>query len=235
MRGAIMFGVPNRRRTAAILGSWLGAIALLLAAALAVHGEDKKQDTKPDDPRTAAALAAWDRIVTVLQHPRCMNCHQENVPLQGDERRIHIPLVVRGHTDEKGVGSGVDAMRCSNCHNATGNNETSGTPGAVNEAWGLAPISMQWQGQPSVKLCDMLGKWARGGGNLMEHMDTNLVKWGWDPIHNPPWDPDRDQKNDPKPDPDREPGSKRTPIPMTHSEFMKLLNTWVVGGMACPE
>jgi hypothetical protein len=237
-----MFGVPSRRRAAANLISWAGAIVVLLAAALSVHGQENKQDTKPDDSRRAAALAAWDRIVTVLQHPRCMNCHQDNVPRQGDERRIHIPLVVRGPKDgEEGAGEGVGAMRCRNCHNVSGNNETSGTPGGGNdtdERWRLAPLSMMWQGLSSAKLCETLQNQDLNahmdGRKLIDHMSSPLVMWGWDPIHNPPWDPDRDQKNDPKPDPNQEPASNRTPIPMPHSEFIKLMNTWVDSGMFCP-
>ncbi|HTP44063.1 MAG TPA: hypothetical protein VMJ13_05835, partial [Candidatus Acidoferrum sp.] len=89
-----------------------------------------------------ASLAAWDQIVTVLQNPRCLNCHQLNSPLQGDERRVHIPRVVRG-PDNHGVG----AMRCGNCHNDMGNNPTSGTPGGLH--WQLAPVSMLWQGLSS--------------------------------------------------------------------------------------
>jgi hypothetical protein len=220
-----MFGVPNRRRTAANLGSLAGAIAVLLAAALAVHGQENKQDnkqaTKPDESRKAAALAAWNRIVTVLQHPRCMNCHQENVPLQGDERRIHIPLVVRGHTDkESGAGLGFDAMRCSNCHNATGNNETSGTPGAINKAWSLAPsapINMVWQGLSSHDLCDRfkaasLERFKKPPPDLIEHMQVeSLVTWAWHP------------------------GGERTPIPMPHDEFVDQVRIWVNYGMICPD
>jgi hypothetical protein len=209
-----MFGVPSRRRTAANLGSWAGAIAVLLAAALAVHGQENKQDNAPSVSKPDAARAAWARIVMVLQHPRCMNCHQDNVPLQGDERRIHIPLVVRGHTNDKGVGLGVDAMRCGNCHNATGNNETSGTPGAVGEPWGLAPISMRWQGRSSAYLCDMLKDRTRNGNrdgpSLILHMSTPVVMWAWVP------------------------GGDRTPVPMPHEEFVKQMEIWVAGDMACP-
>src|SRR3954468_24559223 len=37
------------------------------------------------------SLAAWGKISVVLTHPRCLNCHQLNTPLQGDTRRIHFP------------------------------------------------------------------------------------------------------------------------------------------------
>jgi hypothetical protein len=213
-----MFGVQSRRRTAALLGSWAGAIAVLLAAALSVHGADNKQDTKPDESQKAAALAAWDRIVTVLQHPRCMNCHQENVPLQGDERRIHIPLVVRGPKDgEEGAGEGVSAMRCRNCHNVSGNNETSGTPGGGDtgkERWRLAPSSMTWQDLSSAKLCGALSNQDSNdhmnGDQLIIHMSSPLVMWGWDP------------------------GGDRTAVPMPHNEFIEQMRIWVAGKMACP-
>jgi hypothetical protein len=220
-----MFGVPKRRRTAANLGSWVGAIVVLLAVALSVHGQENKQAAKLDDPRKAAALAAWDRIVTVLQHPRCMNCHQENVPLQGDERRIHIPLVVRGRMPEKGPcddrGLGVDGMHCTNCHNGSGNNETSGVPGGGNGVWSLAPERMKWQGLSSKEICDKLTNPEstrdpltckfRTGADLIDHMEREpLVRWAWTP------------------------GGDRTPVPMPREEFVKQMEIWVAGDMACP-
>jgi hypothetical protein len=146
-----MAGLPSRRRAGATMfASLAGATAVLLTAALSAHG----QANTPSDPEKSKALAAWDDIVTVLRHPRCLNCHQENVPLQGDERRIHIPLVVRGPENGEYKSQGVSAMRCRNCHNVSGNNETSGTPGA--EGWGLAPRTMTWQGLSSAKLCEII-------------------------------------------------------------------------------
>jgi hypothetical protein len=66
-------------------------------------------------------LAAWDKIAAVLQHPRCLNCHQLETPLRGDSRSPHIPRVVRGPDDH-----GASAMRCTNCHSLNANNTTSG-------------------------------------------------------------------------------------------------------------
>lgn len=129
----------------------------------------------------AESAAAWEKIATVLQHPRCLNGHQLNAPLQGDTRRPHILRVVRG-TDDHGVG----AMRCGNCHNAMGNNPTSRTPGAPH--WALAPVAMVWQGLPTGELCRMLKDPARDGKRspeaLIEHMERDpLVGWGWNPGH----------------------------------------------------
>ncbi|MBR0937876.1 hypothetical protein [Bradyrhizobium jicamae] len=185
----------------------LSAGAVLLATWLTLHA----QQGTIDRSGAPAALAAWDHIAGVLQHPRCLNCHQENVPLQGDMRRVHIPLVVRG-PDNHGVG----AMRCGNCHNGSGNNETSGTPGAGGPGlWQLAPSSMLWQGLSSGDLCRMLKDTARNGGRdgakLIEHMESEpLVLWGWNP------------------------GGDRTPVPMPHDEFVNEVKTWVAGGMTCP-
>ncbi|HKS75363.1 MAG TPA: hypothetical protein VJQ82_19300 [Terriglobales bacterium] len=154
------------------------------------------------------SLAAWAKMVTVLQHPRCLNCHQQNTPLQGDSRRTHIPLVVRGE-DNHGVG----AMRCGNCHNDMGNNDTSRTPGGPN--WSLAPASMLWQGLSSAQLCRAI-KGPEHNGNrqgpaLIEHVEKEpLVLYGWNP------------------------GVGRAVPPIPHDEFVRVTKVWVAGGMACP-
>jgi len=44
----------------------------------------------------AESLAAWTKIQSVLQHPRCLNCHQAQSPLQGESRRVQTPHVIRG-------------------------------------------------------------------------------------------------------------------------------------------
>ena len=46
----------------------------------------------------AESLAAWAKIQSVLQHPRCLNCHQAESPLQGESRRAHIPHVILAET-----------------------------------------------------------------------------------------------------------------------------------------
>ncbi|MDL2401643.1 hypothetical protein [Rhizobium mayense] len=157
-----------------------GSIVLMVGLVLSPT-RNLRAEVAPTDQ--LEAVAAWNQIVTVLDHPRCLNCHQAVTPLQGDSRRVHIPLVVRG-PDNHGVG----AMRCGNCHNAMGNNETSGTPGAGTPGlWQLAPISMLWQGLSSKQLCEMLkdrsGNGNRDGAALIEHMDHEpLVQWDGIPV-----------------------------------------------------
>ena len=134
------------------------SVAFILAVigiALSSTGAARTAAAPADDQ--AASLAAWNEIATVLQNPRCLNCHQLDSPLQGDSRRAHIPHVVRG-PDNQGVG----AMRCGNCHNNMGNNPTSGTPGGLH--WQLAPVSMLWQGLSSGDLCRAV-KDAKRNGN----------------------------------------------------------------------
>jgi hypothetical protein len=154
-----------------------------------------------------ASLAAWARIAEVLTHPRCLNCHQENTPRQGDARRIHIPPVVRG-VDDLGAGT----MRCHNCHSESGNNRLSGVPGAPE--WQFAPQSMRWEGLSSGELCVMIKDPKRNRDKtppeLIAHIAGPLVQWGWDP------------------------GGRRAPIPMPYESFVRQMKNWVDGGTACP-
>lgn len=185
------------------------SVAFILAVigiALSSTGAARTAAAPADDQ--AASLAAWNEIATVLQNPRCLNCHQLDSPLQGDSRRAHIPHVVRG-PDNQGVG----AMRCGNCHNNMGNNPTSGTPGGLH--WQLAPVSMLWQGLSSGDLCravkDAKRNGNRDGAALVKHVeDEALVLYGWNP------------------------GKGREPVPVPHEKVVEDMRIWVAGGMACP-
>jgi hypothetical protein len=157
----------------------------------------------------ADSLKAWDQIVTVLENPRCLNCHQVQSPLQGDERRLHVPLVVRGEDN-----LGVPGMRCTTCHSQTGNNPTSGVPGAP--SWSLAPLEMNWQGLSSGDICRQLRdpkqNGNRNGEQLVTHFsEDHLVGWGWNP------------------------GKGRTPVSMPRAELTEHVKTWLAGGSECPK
>lgn len=154
-------------------------------------------------------LSAWSKIVGVLQHPRCMNCHQATAPLQGDARQAHVPYVTRGPN-----GAGTAGMRCATCHKASGNDEMTGTPGAKD--WRLAPTTMIWQDKSSAEICAMLkdpkSNGNRDGAKLIEHMDVEpLVVWGWTP------------------------GGKLAPVPLAHKDFIVAMHQWVASGMPCPK
>ena len=60
----------------------------------------------------AAALAAFDTIQTVLQHPRCQSCHiPGDAPLQFDAGLVHNQNVQRGSN-----GLGAPGFPCATCH-----------------------------------------------------------------------------------------------------------------------
>ena len=56
-------------------------------------------------PDRQEGLAAFAQIERVLLHPRCVNCHVPDAPLQSDSKHLHYPPVQRG-ADGRGVGEG---------------------------------------------------------------------------------------------------------------------------------
>jgi hypothetical protein len=164
--------------------------------------------SRADPGAEVEVFAAWGKIVEVLRHPRCLNCHQLEHPLQGDSRRMHIPPVVPG-PDNFGAGT----MRCYNCHNDR-NNEMARVPGAPK--WSLAPANMLWEGKSSAELCELLKMQSLYQSAIpeaiIEHMaEEHLVLWGWDP------------------------GPGRTPVSIPHDEFVRLVKVWVTAGLPCPK
>jgi hypothetical protein len=155
-----------------------------------------------------AAASEFAPIASVLRHPRCMNCHTvTEFPRQGDERRRHDQLVMRGPDNH-----GVPTLQCSACHQDR-NIEHAGVPGAPH--WHLAPLSMGWEGLDDAQLCSVLKDTTRNGGKdvaaLVEHMRSDaLVLWGWAP------------------------GSGRTTPPLDHPDFVLALEAWAAAGAPCP-
>lgn len=164
--------------------------------------------TAPRDD--AASAAAFETIIPVLHHPRCMNCHSRgDFPRQGDDEHRHTMNVRRGSD-----GDGAIALKCSSCHqshNLEGEHMPPGAPG-----WHLPSPSMPmiWEGLTDRQLCELF-KDPRQNGNrdvdgIVEHMTTPLVLWGWNP------------------------GEGRTPIPIAQSEFLAKVKEWAAKGAACP-
>ena len=158
----------------------------------------------------AAAAAAFEAIVPVLRHPRCMNCHSSgDFPRQGDDGHRHTMNVRRGL-----YGDGVPGVRCSSCHqdhNLAGEHMPPGAPG-----WHLPPASelMIWEDLSDRQLCELFKNPAANGhrnvDEIVQHMKTPLVLWGWHP------------------------GEGRTPVPMPESEFLAKAEEWAAQGAACP-
>ncbi len=149
----------------------------------------------------------FEPIYSVLTHPRCLNCHTKtDFPRQGDERRRHDQLVVRGEDNH-----GAPTLHCSACHqdHNVADDEVPGAP-----HWRLAPLSMAWEELDAVELCEVLKDRSKNGNRSLEDLYTHmaedaLVLWGW------------------------EPGRNRTKPPIDHPEFVSLLRSWVDAGGPC--
>jgi hypothetical protein len=163
-----------------------------------------------DDP--AASKAAFLAAYPVFMHPRCLNCHPTgDVPLQGDDSRLHNQNVKRG-TD----GKGLFALKCANCHqekNTPGENMPPGNPN-----WHLPPADMPmvFQGKSPAELARTLKDPTLNGNKTLEQLlhhvtEDKLVLGGWDP------------------------GDGRTKPPISHEEFAKHMREWIEKGAAIPD
>jgi hypothetical protein len=183
------------------------AVALISASLFLSVAQVAAQRTQRDD---AAGAAAFEAIVPVLRHPRCMNCHSAgDFPRQGDDSHRHTMKVYRGPD-----GHGINAVKCSTCHQDHNLPGLHTPPGAPD--WGLpsTAMSMIWEGLSDRRLCELLKDPTRNGHRtaeqIVEHMSTPLVLWGWAP------------------------GEGRTPIPTPQDEFLMDVKKWVAKGSACP-
>jgi hypothetical protein len=154
-----------------------------------------------------AFLAAYK----VLMSPRCMNCHPSgDVPLQGDDSRLHTQGVKRGID-----GKGVYALKCTNCHQPQNSVGIHMPPGNPN--WHLPPASMKmvFQDKSPRELAAQLKDPKRNGNKtmaqLIDHVTNDkLVLGGWDP------------------------GDGRTLPPLSHAEFAKNFKAWIDKGAYLP-
>ena len=171
------------------------------------NARDIHEIVPPDDD---GAAAAFEAIVPVLRHPRCMNCHSKgDFPRQGDDSHRHTMQILRGP-----AGDGVNAVKCSTCHqdhNLAGLHTPPGAPG-----WHLpsSAMPMIWQGLSDGQLCELFKDPKRNGHRtveqIVEHMHSPLVFWGWSP------------------------GDGRTPVSMPESDFLAKVQEWAAKGAACP-
>jgi len=194
----------------------LTAVAALATSLLAGYACSATATNSLASPESFAGIADVDKrsaamfteLGKVLTNPRCVNCHPAgDRPHQGDESRLHQPPVMRGAD-----GHGVEAMRCSICHQAA-NFEPGRVPG--HPEWHIAPREMAWEGKTLAEICAQLKDPARNGGrkveDLIHHIGADtLVGWAWHP------------------------GFGRTPAPGTQAQAGALVEAWVKTGAACP-
>lgn len=156
------------------------------------------------------AAAAFEAIVPVLRHPRCMNCHSAgNVPRQGDDGHPHTMQIRRGPG-----GDGLNAVKCSTCHQEHNTVGLHAPPGAPEWRLPSPEMPMIWEGRTDRQLCELFKDPNQNGHRtvrqIVEHMSTPLVLWGWHP------------------------GEGRSPVPMPQSEFLARVRDWARNGAACP-
>src|SRR2546426_12613965 len=97
----------------------------LLAVPLIACSHAAPQGDAAAPAAAPAPVAAFETVRTVLQSPRCVNCHPVgDVPLQGDDGQLHQPLIKRGPE-----GRGVAGLSCSACHGSANTPASYGPPG----------------------------------------------------------------------------------------------------------
>jgi hypothetical protein len=173
---------------------------------------ESKSGEKVNPVRDAdASAAAFRSILPVLRHPRCMNCHSSgDYPRQGDDNHPHAMSIRRGPD-----GHGANAVKCSTCHqdhNLAGQHMPPGAPD-----WHLPSPSepMIWEGLTDRQLCKLILDPKQNGNRspeqIVEHMHTPLVLWGWNP------------------------GEGRSPVSMPSDRFLAQVKLWISRGAACPQ
>jgi len=161
-----------------------------------------------------SAEEAFDMMMKVLTHKRCVNCHPSgDQPRQGEDSHLHNFGVQRGPDNH-----GVAALQCQSCHQAE-NNDLSGVPGAPE--WSLAPRKMAWEGLSRVEIAKSMLNPANNGGRSLEetvhHLtEHELVLWAWEPGIDAS-------------------GTPREKPPVAKEEYIKAVKIWAEAGAPIPE
>jgi len=180
---------------------------LALASILFLAQCETPAPSAPGKVGSGSADAAWAVVYSVLQHPRCMNCHPAgDTPLVGETSQPHPQNVQRGP-----FGVGLFAMRCNACHQSQNVEGAHMPPGASRWQLPTAGMPLVFQDKTSRELCLQLRNPLHNGGKtpaeLLEHVTSDpLVLWGWAP------------------------GEGRAPVPVPHAEFVSAMKTWVESG-----
>ena len=186
--------------------SVMSAVALILSAC---STESENVKASPSQAaRRSESQQSFVQMATVLRHPRCINCHPAtDYPRQGMEGRRHAQLVMRGPNNH-----GAPALQCATCHQTS--NQDDRVPGAPH--WGLAPITMAWDGLDDHDLAEALKDRLKNGNRSLEalhdHMANDaLVAWAWNP------------------------GGSREKPPISHDDFARLVKLWIETGAVSPD
>ena len=157
---------------------------------------------------------AFNIMMDVITHQRCMNCHPSgDRPRQGEDSHIHTQGVKRGKENK-----GTVFFKCQTCHKEK-NNGGAGIPGAVD--WQLAPLSMAWEGLSRNEIARVILDKSKNGNrsidDIVDHLATNeLVNWAFEPGVDPH-------------------GVPREVPPVTKDIFLKAVKDWAEAGAIIPK
>jgi len=174
---------------------------------------EEKANAKPEMTSGTAANENFDKMMAVLTHKRCVNCHPSgDTPRQGEDSHLHNFDINRG---EEGLG--LAGYNCNTCHSDQ-NNEYSGVPGAPH--WAVAPKIMAWEGKNRVEIAQQMMDPKRNGGrspeDIMHHLtEHELVLWAWEPGV------------------DAEGVAREIP-PVPKDEYIKAVKEWIEAGAVIP-
>ena len=157
----------------------LSSIAFL---ALAACSQPAPTPSRSGGEGGQGGLAAFETVRSVLQHPRCQNCHPRgDTPLQGDDSHPHNQNVLRGPD-----GKGMVGERCTTCHGPANPPDSYGahTPPGASTGWRMPKPEerLVFVGVAPGALCEQIKDQERNGGRdlagVLEHLSTPLVLWG---------------------------------------------------------
>ncbi len=157
--------------------SWLFVLPFIFICISYSHSH--LASIKAATQQETASESPFDKMMQVLTHKRCVNCHPAgDRPHQGEDSHVHRFEVQRGDDNH-----GVPALRCHTCHQDD-NNDYAGVPGAPE--WSLAPVSMAWEGLTRVEIARSMLDPTKNGGRSLEdivhHLTEHaLVLWAWEP------------------------------------------------------
>ena len=141
--------------------AFVAASGWLFLLAMRAPGEGP---VAPRDPMAAAA--AFEALAPALRNPRCMNCHSTgDCPRQGNDSHRHTMDVRRGPD-----GNGVNAVKCSTCHQDHNTVGARTPPGAPDWHLPSPAMPMIWEGLTDRQLCELL-KDPKQNGNRTRRAD----------------------------------------------------------------
>ncbi len=177
---------------------------------------EKELEEKTENEVTdrAKSLEGFDKMMQVLTHKRCVNCHPAgDRPHQGEDSHVHNFNVQRGASN-----FGAPAFNCNTCHHEE-NNDIAGVPGAPE--WSLAPREMAWEGLSRVEIARSMMDPEINGNRDLEHVvehltEHELVLWAWNPgVDNE--------------------GNPREKPPVSKEDYIAAVKQWAENGAVIPE